>query len=373
VFEIRPTSGWVSDDHDLHLTPRRTAVIVVNKVVPFDLRPDLLFHWTVSNHYSLQESYHAFTPGWAENPEQPFEPFVLNSAQATSQGNYLVSIRHMSSIAHIDGRTGNVTWKLGGKKNGFIDLSLNSSRAASTFNGQHHARILDLNNGKERNSITLTIFDNGFGGQEAAHATTGKVVQLDLDSMTAQLLHQPYQNGNHLLQTHSRGSMQILPNGNRLLGYGTVPAWTEFATDGSLLCDVHFAPRVGFNTEQAFSYRVLRRPWLGQPKYRPSVVIKDDHYLLVSWNGATEVVSWALEAQTHRSANHDDQMPVTLTTVKKSGFETVMYFPQLFDWRCIRVLALDSRGKMLGSSGFVDRPVLNSGCMEDPAIRTELR
>ncbi|KAJ6153203.1 hypothetical protein N7497_007522 [Penicillium chrysogenum] len=62
-------------------------------------------------HWYMKKVYYAFTPGWGEYSDHPFEPFVLNSAHADSGGNYLVSIRHMSSIAYIDCQAGDALWK----------------------------------------------------------------------------------------------------------------------------------------------------------------------------------------------------------------------------------------------------------------------
>jgi hypothetical protein len=109
VYQIRPEDGWTADDHEFDIKSKGTAVLVVNKDIPFDLSPvdgprhgwlrdngiqginiateEVLFQWTASSHYKLEEGYHAFTPGWGEDSDHPFEPFVLNSAQADSHGN----------------------------------------------------------------------------------------------------------------------------------------------------------------------------------------------------------------------------------------------------------------------------------------------
>ncbi|PPJ52649.1 hypothetical protein CBER1_10595 [Cercospora berteroae] len=389
VQEIKPSPGWVSDDHDFDLTPDETAILVVNKDIPFDLSPvggprhgwlrdngiqeidvttgELLFHWEISKHYDLEESYHAFTPGWAEDPEHPFEPFVLNSAQADANGNYLVSSRHLSSIAYVDGKTGELLWKLGGKKNEFTDLSPGMKRNATFFNGQHHARIIDNESNDE--TIVMTIFDNGFGAQEESHRTTGKIVRLNVKRMTAELLHEPCQNQDQPLSTESRGSMQILPNGDRLIGYGIVPSWAEFAPDGRLLCDVHYAPEVGFNTQEAFSYRVLRRPWVGKPRHGPSVVTDDKGLVHVSWNGATEVVSWELQSHEELSNDLNDEPAGSFGMTKRTGFETTLHLPNAPGARYLKVAARNYKGELLG----VSEPFPNIGAAPGLTAKSDLR
>ncbi|KZN92485.1 hypothetical protein EN45_026430 [Penicillium chrysogenum] len=91
-----PRHGWLRD----------------NGIQEIDIATgEVLFQWTVTSYYKLEEGYYAFTPGWGEDSDHPFEPFVLNSAHADSGGNYLVSIRHMSSIAYIDCQAGDALWK----------------------------------------------------------------------------------------------------------------------------------------------------------------------------------------------------------------------------------------------------------------------
>jgi hypothetical protein len=271
----------------------------------------------------------------------------------------------MSSIAYVDGQTGDVLWKLGGEKNSFANLSPvgDHDHNATVFDGQHHARILNTGELIDNDAVVMTIFDNGFGAQEPPHPTMGKIVKLNVKKMTAQLLYQPYQNEHQTAITHGRGSLQILPYGNRLLGYGTVPSWPEFTTDGRLLCDVHYAPEVGFNTQEAFSYRVLRRFWVGQPREGPSAVIGEDTRLYVSWNGATEVVSWELQVSRRDSTHGGEQVFVSIENITKTGFETLINIPEALDNHYLRVVGKDTQGKTLGISGVVEGPSLIPGPM----------
>lgn len=352
-----------------------TAVLMVNLEIPFDLRPvggpkngwlrdngfqevdvetgEVLFQWSAAHHWELWEGYHRFPEGWGQDPEHAFDAFVMNSVHMDQHGNYLASSRHMSSIVYIDGQTGDVLWKLGGKLNDFTDLSPGGTHNATVFNGQHHARLLDMPGTSSSNTLLMTIFDNGFGAQDEAHPTSGKIIELDVAQKTARLLHAPYQHPDRWIMTESRGSLQLLPNGNRLLGYGAVAAWAEFSPEGQMLCDVHFAPESRFNTEEAFSYRVLKKPWVGQPRDGPSAVILEDGRLYASWNGATEVTSWELQALPYHSGHRREETFLSLGSTDKSGFETAIQLPEELDINYYRVVGRSRQGEALGVSELV--------------------
>ena len=56
----------------------------------------------------------------------------------------------------------------------------------------------------------------------------------------------------------TQGSVQVLPNGNVFIGWGSEPLFSEFSKDGELLFDATF-PR------EVESYRAFRFPWSGRP------------------------------------------------------------------------------------------------------------
>ena len=105
----------------------------------------------------------------------------------------------------------------------------------------------------------------------------------------------------------SQGNMQTLADGNTVVGYGGVPAISEYATDGSLLFDAHLPFDMSF-------YRAFRFPWSGRPLSPPAVLASlnntgEETIVHASWNGATEVASWRVLAGKHArvadGAGHD--------------------------------------------------------------------
>ncbi|KAJ6107228.1 hypothetical protein N7523_008551 [Penicillium sp. IBT 18751x] len=376
VYKIDGVDGLDVDIHEFQITQDDTAVFIAYAITPADLRDvgglengwvwdgifvevdvesnEILFEWRASEHFSFTE-VERDREGNGDSEDQPWDFFHINSVDKDDMGNFLVSSRYMNSLAYVDGRTGEIIWKLGGKRNSFVDLS---GGAATNFSWQHHARFQpDYSTSKTR---AITIFDNSSRGQGAPeNPSRGLFIDIDERDMTASVRQQYW---NPLpISSQSQGSVQILHNGNVLVGYGYSAAYTEFAPDGEVLCDVHFGSESSFDTGQVMSYRVFKQDWIGLPLTNPDVALSDTH-ASVSWNGATEVKTWVLQGaslrnQTRRSK---DEKPVEdseldfILAVPKSGFETVVHIPDGCLYTQLRIVGLDKMGAHLGASPLMD-------------------
>ena len=139
-------------------------------------------------------------------------------------------------------------------------------------------------------------------------------IALDFTTHEARLV-AAYTHSNPPLLAASQGNMQTLPDGNTLVGYGGVPAISEFAPDGSLLFDAHLPYDMAF-------YRAFRYPWSARPASPPAVLASlnntgEETIVHASWNGATGVASWRVLA---------GKKPGPLAaqaTIPASGFESL--------------------------------------------------
>ena len=141
----------------------------------------------------------------------------------------------------------------------------------------------------------------------------------------------------------SQGNMQTLADGNAVVGYGGVPAISEYSGGGSLLLDAHLPFDMSF-------YRAFRFPWSGRPLSPPAVLASlndtsEETIVHASWNGATEVASWRVLAG-KRSGSLLAQ-----ATIPASGFESSTTLPEKYAY--VAVQALDSAGHVLGTSQTV--------------------
>jgi hypothetical protein len=299
--------GRRSDLHEFLLTDRGTALVtsfeirdrgargmtmggVVQEVQVPSAR--VLFEWRSLDHVPVDESYSPV--GY------PWDYFHVNSIDVDADGHLLVSARNTWAVYKVHRRTGAVLWRLGGKRSDF------ALGAGARFAWQHDARSHEAGR-------VLSIFDNG------EKRSRGIILELDTKRMRASLLHEYAHQPE--LHAHKLGSVQLLGNGDVLVGWGTDPHFTEFSAGGAVRLDATL-PRGGE------SYRTLRFPWTGTPHDGPTAAVRGPT-VYASWNGATDVASWRIEPGG--------------PTVRRTGFETPLPL------RAGHVVALDARGQALGS------------------------
>jgi hypothetical protein len=335
IARLPSGGGRPSDLHEFVLTSRGTALVTAWEVgtgqvpVPGGIANGpvvggilqeieipsarVLFEWRSLDHVTIDES-HQPPNGHA------YDYFHINSIDEDHDGNLLVSARNTWAVYKINRQTGNVMWRLGGKKSDF------AMGKGTTFAWQHDAR--------HHGSSSISLFDDSAAPQVAPQSRA-LVIALDTERMRA-TLHREYTHRPRAL-AHALGSMQVLPNGHVLVGWGTAPYFTEYGPDGKIHLDAKL-PKGGQN------YRAFRLPWVGKPTEPPRLKVRSRHghrTLYVSWNGATEVAHWRLESGLTRSSLTND------LTIRRHGFESS--FPVLGPRDHFGVVtAIDRHGKPLG-------------------------
>ena len=341
VARVQAGHGYKGNQHDFLITPKGTALITIYDPVPRDLSPlggldeafalegiiqevdiesgEVLFEWHSLDDIDPDESY------YSPEGRKFYDYFHLNSIDVDHDHNLLISARNTCAVYKVDRKSGDIIWRLGGKKSDF------EMRPGTRTGFQHDAR--------RQKDGTITIFDNG-ASPRVHEESRGITVELDEDDMTATLV-RVLTSPDRLLAT-SQGNMQVLPNGNVFIGWGSAAHVSEFSPDGSLLFDAHLPPRDD-------SYRGFRFPWSAHPTDDPAVTVEQgpdgDLALYVSWNGATEVESWEVLA-----GSHQDRLK-PLGTVPRDGFETALLARTTEPYVAVR--AKESSGRVLGTS----RPV----------------
>lgn len=331
IAYVHPGNDLGGDIHEFLITRRNTALITISHRIEVNGRPILegglqeldirtgrvLFEWRSYDHVPLGESYYRLP----RDPSRVFDYFHVNSIDVDHDGNLLVSARNTHTVYKINRRTGEILWRLGGKRS---DFALGPS---VRFAWQHDAR--------RHPDGSLTLFDNEAGPQVRPQSR-GIVLRLDMKRMRARLLrnfvHRPP------LTAVDQGNMQLLLNGHLFVGWGHQPYFTEFGPRGKMLLDGRFG------RGHVDSYRAYRFRWVGRPTQPPAIaVVRSTAY--VSWNGATEVAKWQL------LAGPDRRRLRPVRTLRKGGFETAIPLTARADWVAVR--ALDRRGRALGRSAAV--------------------
>jgi hypothetical protein len=274
----------------------------------------VLFEWRSLDHVALDETHIGVGP-------LPFDYFHINSIDLAPDGDLILSARNTWAVYKVSRTTGRIVWRLGGRKSDF------AMGPGTKFAWQHDARAY----GDGR----ISIFDDG-AAPAVEKQSRGLLIRLD-EAQKRATLEQTYVHHPHLL-AHYMGSMQVLGNGNVVVGWGSDRHVTEFAQDGSVVFDARL-PRGGQ------TYRAVRMPWVGRPGTRPSLAggrVNGRRRLYASWNGATELASWHVRTGS-RATNLRDA-----GTVRSKGFETVIELQDSASYAA--VTALDAAGKPLATS-----------------------
>ncbi len=282
----------------------------------------LLFEWHSADHIGLDETYAI------PSNDQSFDYFHLNSIDVEPDGNLLISARHTCALYKIDRTTGEVIWRLGGKKSDFV------MGPGTEFLWQHDAR--------RHADGTITVFDDGSNGKNPPSEPQSRGLRLAVDetAMTVarvrEYTHEPS------ILAKSQGSVQTLENGDVLVGWGDQPNFTEFRVDGTVAFDARLP-------DGASSYRALRFEWPGRGDGAPAVagvaVDGGSSAVYASWNGANDVASWKVLAGDTATAL------TVVASAKRTGFETAI--PVSGRPAYVAVRALDVAGQTLGESQAV--------------------
>lgn len=372
IATVAAGSGLDADSHEFRLTDRGTALITSYHAIPYDLTPvggpkdgkvydgivqeidvatgQVLLDWHSLDHVPLSDSHQPVptTPG------APYDYFHINAVNPDGRGGLLVSARHTWTVYDLDRHTGAVRWRLGGKQS---DFALGEGVA---FSWQHNA----LQAGRD----TIRIFDNASNGTPVLPASRVIWVHLDQQHKRATLVRALTHPAG--LSAPSQGNAQDLDDGHTFDGWGQLGHISEFGRQGQLLFDAQLP--AGFDT-----YRAYRSPWVGKPVTRPTATIDaganagGTTTVHAIWNGATQVRRWVVlgdgtraqrarraerprrhghrrghSARRGRSArNHGLR---TIALAPWNGLDTPIAIPA--GASRVRVVALDGRGRTIGSS-----------------------
>jgi Arylsulfotransferase (ASST) len=340
VARVKAANGLRGDHHAFHLTPEGSALFTIFRQTHTDLSAvggpkhggllesviqeidissgRLLFQWNSLDHVSITESYRSYYgPYW--------DYMHANSVDLDDDGNLLISARNMHAIYKVDRKTGEIIWRLGGKRSDF-ELT-----TGTRFAWQHD--FVRVGSGH------YTVFNNASNGViHTASQSTGLMLEVNQERKLVTLLHS-YNHSPPLLCS-TQGSVQVLPSGEVFVGWGSEPHFTQYTVHGDPVFE-------GSLPLAADSYRAYRRPWSARPSEPPALAVRPSTggaaNVYVSWNGATEVASWTVLAGPSPTAL------TAITAAPATGFETTIPVtaggaPYL------AVQALDSAGRSLGYS-----------------------
>ena len=250
-----------NDYHDLELLPNGHRLLLGQEIVsvtledsiPDPAEPDralidclieeqdaqgnVVWLWRASEHIPPTWCTHCF---WGASL---IDAYHHNAFQTLENGDILLCLRNMDAVVRINRQTSELMWVVGGP---FSDFDLVGP--GEDFSHPHDAQLVGDNH--------LLVFDNHTG--QVPMVSRGVEYALDEESGTltqvGEWVH-PY--GNY---ASSQGSIQRIPDGGTLIGWGTAPSElsggglvTEYDAQGTLLGSLHFP-------SNHFSYRARKVP-----------------------------------------------------------------------------------------------------------------
>ncbi len=210
------------------------ALLVAHTIHHMDTNDNEIWRWESFDYYDILD---------VDDNVDLTQPTIdwthCNSIEVDYDGNIILSTRNFNEVTKINRQTGDIIWRLGGKRNQF--QFINDDRR---FGRQHDVR--------RHSNGNLILFDNG-------HFLTPEYssyieYELDETNLTATLKRR--YSRNETIFTPSRGGVQELDNGNILISWGESinPYISEINEDDSLEFELVLPSIV-------HKYRSYRFPW----------------------------------------------------------------------------------------------------------------
>ena len=265
IAAVHAGGGLNTDGHEFLITPWNTALVlsfttatanltsiggpadqtVADGVVQeIDIRTGkVLWQWDSADHVPYAQSEQPL-PASASTP---WDWFHINAVHFDTNGDLLIDARNTWTTYEVDPHTGRVVWQLGGKASSFkLKAAPGQSLddAGEIFAWQHDPEA--LGHGE------YTVFDDESAGTPEYSDSRVVTVRLDQRTRTATLISSVNQPEG--LVAASQGNAQTTPAGDLVVGWGSLPYFSEFSHSGRLLFNAEFPG--GVNTYRAFAF-----PW----------------------------------------------------------------------------------------------------------------
>jgi len=354
VDMVSAQNGYsVVDLHELQLLPDGDYLFMIYDTQPVDMsqlvpggnpnasvtglviqeldpQKNVVFQWKSWDHIPITDSNQDLTAAVIDYVHG-------NALELDTDGNILLSSRHLDEITKINHTTGAILWRMGGKSNQFSFSSIPAITDDPHFYFQHDIR--------RQSSGHITLFDNH--NLQQPQASRALEFVLDEQAKTAQLVWE-YRNTPDSFAPFM-GNVQRLPNGNTVIGWGGNPGpnITEVKPDGSKAFELSFDGTY-------INYRAFRFVWHGYPTWNPTLVQTANGNTLkltFSWNGATEISSYRI------LAGNSPQPDQVLAVQPKTGFETSFQLNSAQSAYCyFRVIPINNNNALTQYSNVVFNP-----------------
>jgi hypothetical protein len=182
------------------------ALVVENVIQELDEDNHIVFEWNSWEHVELTDT--VLIEELQYVPPEPVSYMHINAIAVDSDGNLILSARRFDELIKIDRETGDIIWRMGGVGSHHKEFTFVNDPNLG-FSGQHNIQVLDNGN--------FLLFDNATLHPD--RVSRAVEYEVDEDNRTATLVWS-YNDGRF---AGAMGSVQRLPNGNTLIGWGSAP------------------------------------------------------------------------------------------------------------------------------------------------------
>lgn len=233
VIDTVGAYGYNTDFHDFLILPNGNYLVIaeadtfidMSRIVPnghpncrvnnfiiqeLDYRTKrVVWQWNALEHFSITDATEDI-----DLQSNYIRPFHINSLELLSDGNLLISCRHLDEITKINRQTGQIVWRMGGSKCQNNQFTFINDTINNFFGFTHQHDPRELPNGN------ILLFDNG----NLRPSPFSRVVEYSIDEVNRRVTKVwEYRAPNNIV-SNAMGGCQRLPNGNTLITWGGTTA-----------------------------------------------------------------------------------------------------------------------------------------------------
>jgi len=199
---------------------------------------EVVFEWNAMDHFDIMET-------WSPLAARTVDNVHPNSIETDLDGNLLLISRSMNEITKINRTSGDIIWRLGGKKNQFT-----FTNSYDEFFMPHSIGVLENGN--------LVFFDNG----NLHIPPYSRAMEYKLDTENMRVTRVWDYNAERQYFSRIKGSAQRLENGNTIICYGgrDNPAVLEVTESGEVAMKLRYMEELKYTVGDA-SPVAHKYPW----------------------------------------------------------------------------------------------------------------
>jgi Arylsulfotransferase (ASST) len=259
IATVEPGTGYTFDAHEFWITPQGTAWITATQAGTANLTSlggaadqtvtngiaqeidiktgKVLVTWNSADHASYADS-HAPLPA---STSQAWDWFHINAVSPGPNGTILINSRHTWSTYDVNPRTGHVNWVLGGPASTFTQRAAPGQTLNSygdLFAYEHDPQYIGHNR--------YWLFDDesaeqtSAGGFPANGLPYSRAVEVQINPVARTATVIASRDQPEGLTAFATGGVQPLPNGDLVVGWGTLPYVSIYDQAGKLIYNAEY-------------------------------------------------------------------------------------------------------------------------------------